>query len=350
MLAVASALSSVLPSLLRSRLSLQLEIVALRHQLAVYRRRQPRAPIRAGDRALWVILSRLWSGWRSAVVFVQPDTVVRWQKRRFKAHWRRVTRSPKPGRPPVAEEIRRLIRQMSSANPLWGAPRIVGELRKVGIDIAKSTVETYMVRGRPKSPTWKAFLRNHQDLVSADFFVVPTLRFGLLWVFLLISTDRRRVVHFNVTDDPTAAWAAQQVVQAFPYDTAPSILLRDRDKVYGKEFTSRVRGMGIEEMLTAHRSPWQNGYVERLIGTIRRDCLDPRGGAEPAALEAAAGRLLCVLPPVADPSLAGDGYAGGTGGGGSGHGRGDPRAGRASSPLRETGRVIAPWLGQAQAL
>jgi transposase InsO family protein len=151
----------------------------------------------------------------------------------------------------------------------------VGELRKIGVDIAKSAVETYMVRKRgPASPTWKSFLRNQRDLVSADFFVVPTVRFGLLWVFLLVATERRRVVHFNVTDDPTSEWAARQVVQAFPYETAPRFLLRDRDQVYGKEFSRKVKALGIEEVRTAYRSPWQNGYVERLIGTIRRDCVD----------------------------------------------------------------------------
>ncbi|MFN8178305.1 MAG: integrase core domain-containing protein [bacterium] len=275
MLAIASALFVMLSGLFRSHLSLQLEVVALRHQLAICQRRAKRPRLRAEDRAFWVLLSRIWSGWRSTVVLVQPATVVRWQKRRFRDHWRRLTESPKPGRPPVAEEIRRLIRQMSSANPLWGAPRIVGELRKIGIPIAKSTVETYMVRNRgPASPTWKSFLRNHRDLVSADFFVVPTVRFGLLWVFVLIASERRRVVHFNVTDDPTSEWAARQIVEAFPYETAPRFLLRDRDGVYGKKFSRRVRALGIEEVLTAYRCPWQNGYVERLIGTIRRDCLD----------------------------------------------------------------------------
>jgi transposase InsO family protein len=275
MLAIATALAAVLPGLFRSHLSLQLENVALRHQLAVYQRRHGRPRLRSEDRAFWVLLSRLWSGWRSAAVFVQPATVIRWQKRRFRDYWRRVTASPKPGRPPVPEEVRRLIRQMSSANPLWGSPRIVGELRKIGIEVAKSTVETYMVRDKgPASPTWKSFLRNHRELVSVDFFVVPTVRFGLLWVFLMVATERRRVVHFNVTDDPTSEWVARQVVEAFPYETAPRFLLRDRDKIYGKTFRRRVRALGIEERVTAHRSPWQNGYVERLIGTIRRDCLD----------------------------------------------------------------------------
>ena len=158
----------------------------------------------------------------------------------------------------------------------WGSPRIVGELRKLGIDVAKSTVEKYQVRPRkPPSPTWKAFLDNHvQDVVALDFFVVPTLTHKVLFVLLILAHHRRRVVHFNVTEHPTAAWTAQQVVDAFPWDEAPRYLLRDRDRIYGTSFRQRVRHMGIEEVLIAPKSPWQNPYVERLIGSIRRECLD----------------------------------------------------------------------------
>jgi transposase InsO family protein len=165
---------------------------------------------------------------------------------------------------------------VSSANRLWGAPKIVGELHKIGIDVAKSTVERYMVRGpRRGSPTWKSFLRNHaQDLVSVDFFVVPTVRFRVLFVFLVLATDRRRVLHFNVTEQPTSEWTARQILQAFPWDTAPRFLLRDRDSIYGSTFRETVRNLEITEVLTAHQCPWQNPYVERLIGTIRRECLD----------------------------------------------------------------------------
>ena len=165
---------------------------------------------------------------------------------------------------------------MWQANPTWGAPRIVGELRKLGIDVAKSTVETYRVRPqKPPSPTWKTFLKNHvQDLVSLDFFMVPTVRHTVLFVLVILAHHRRRVVHFNVTEHPTAEWTAQQVIDAFPWDEAPRYLLRDRDRIYGAPFRQRVRHMGIEEVLIAPRSPWQNPYVERLIGSIRRECLD----------------------------------------------------------------------------
>jgi transposase InsO family protein len=165
---------------------------------------------------------------------------------------------------------------MWQANPTWGAPRIVGELRKLGIDVAKSTVETYRLRPeRPSSPTWKTFLTSHvQDLVALDFFIVPTVTHKVLFVLLILAHHRRRVVHVHVTEHPTAPWTTQQVVEAFPWDEAPRYLQRDRDGIYGAYFRQRVHVMGIEEVLIAPRSPWQNPYVERLIGSIRRDCLD----------------------------------------------------------------------------
>jgi transposase InsO family protein len=175
----------------------------------------------------------------------------------------------------VAKEIRQLIRQMSTANPTWGAPRIVGELEKIGIDVAKSTVETYMVRRRgPVSPTWATFLRNHlAEVVSIDFFVVPTLRHQILYVFLVLSHARRRVLHFNVTACPTAEWTARQMIEAFPWRSPPPYLLRDRDTIYGHDFRRCVANMGFKEIVTSHRSPWQNPYVERLIGSIRRELI-----------------------------------------------------------------------------
>jgi transposase InsO family protein len=202
--------------------------------------------------------------------------VIAWQHKRFRDHWTKLSKHGRPGRPPVSKEIRALIRKMSEANIGWGSPRIVGELRKLGIDIAKSTVEKYRVRsGKPPSPTWKAFLKNHvKDLVSIDFFVVPTVRFKVLFVLVILAHHRRTIVHFNVTEHPTAQWTAQQITEAFPWDTAPKYLLRDRDGTYGSQFQRRVESMGIEEVITAPRSPWQNAFVERVIGSIRRDCLD----------------------------------------------------------------------------
>jgi transposase InsO family protein len=274
---IVTALLVFLTTLFRSRATLQLEIVALRHQLSIYHRTTQRPRIQPADRLFWSWLSRCWSGWRSSLVFVQPRTVIAWQRKRFRDHWARLSQQGRPGRPPVAKEIRALIRKMSEANPSWGSPRIVGELRKLGIDVAKSTVDKYRVRTEQTtpSPTWRAFLTNHvTDLVSIDFFVVPTVRFRVLFVLVVLAHHRRSVVHFHVTEHPTAQWTGQQIVEAFPWDTAPKYLLRDRDGVYGSEFQKRVNSLGIEEVLTAPRSPWQNAFVERVIGSIRRDCLD----------------------------------------------------------------------------
>jgi putative transposase len=276
MLPVISALLAFVAGFFRSRASLHLEHLALRHQLAVYQQTVDRPRLRSTDRLFWAWLSRLWSGWQEALAFVQPRTVIAWQRKHFRDHWRRLSQRGKPGRPTIAQEVRTLIRDMWQANPTWGSPRIVGELRKLGIEVAKSTVETYRVRPqKPPSPTWKAVLTNHmQDLVALDFLVVPTVRHTLLFVLVILAHDRRRVVHFNITEHPTAQWTAQQVVDAFPWDEAPRYLLRDRDRVYSASFRQRVQHMWIEEIVIAPRSPWQNPYVERLIGSIRRECLD----------------------------------------------------------------------------
>jgi len=181
-----------------------------------------------------------------------------------------------PGCPAVAKDVRDLIRKMSRENPIWGAPRIHGELLKLGIDIGETSVGKYMVRGRrPPSQTWRTFLNNHvKSIVSVDFFTVPTIRFQILYVFLVLAHDRRRIVHFAVTSHPTAEWTAQQLREAFPWDSAPRYLLRDRDRIFGRDFVSQVKAMGIKQVLSAPRSPWQRAYVERVIGTLRRECLD----------------------------------------------------------------------------
>ena len=273
---VLRALLAVISTVARSRLSLQLEVAALRHQLNVYQRSVKRPRIRPGDRILWAWLSRHWSRWRAALHFVQLLTVIAWQRRRFREHWARISGRGLPGRPAVCKEIRDLIRRLSRANAKWGSPRIVGELGKLGIKVAKSTVEKYRVRsGKPPSPTWRAFLKNHvADLASIDFFTIPTINFNVLFVLVVLAHDRRRVMHFNVTENPTAQWAAQQIVEAFPWDSAPKYVLRDRDAVYGETFRRRVASLGIDQVLSAPRSPWQNPYVERLIGTLRRECFD----------------------------------------------------------------------------
>jgi transposase InsO family protein len=266
----------LLPFLVGGPRQLALENLALRQQLAVYKRTVPRPKLRALDRLLWVGLAGVWTGWRRALVIVSPDTVLRWQRRRFREYWTQLSRRPAGGRPPVNAEITALVRKMAAANPLWGAPRIHGELLKLGIDVAERTVSRLIPKRCPEpSQTWRTFLANHvRDLVSIDFFTAPTAGLRVLFVLVVLAHHRRRVVHFNVTEHPTAAWTTQQIVDAFPDDSAPSYLLRDRDQVYGQQFRHRVKGMGIEEVLAAPHSPWQNPFVERLIGSIRRECLN----------------------------------------------------------------------------
>jgi len=210
------------------------------------------------------------------LVIVKPETVIGWHRKGFRLYWTWKSRAVEHGRPRVSREVRELIRKMSSANPLWGAPRIHGELLKLGIEISQATVAKYMVRHRkPPSQTWRTFLENHvKVLVSADFHVVPTVTFRMLFVFVVLAHHRRRAIHFNVTAHPTAEWTAQQIAEAFPWDSAPRYLLHDRDLVYGELFHRRVREMGIHEVVTAPRSPWQNPYAERFLGSIRRECLD----------------------------------------------------------------------------
>jgi putative transposase len=220
----------LLPFLFGGHRQLALENVALRQQLAVYKRSVPRPRLRQTDRVFWIALAKLWPGWRQPLLIVTPDTVLRWQRRRFHEYWTRLSGRPTGGRPPVNTEIKTLITRIAAANPLWGAPRIHGELLKLGIDVAERTVSRLMPKRRPQpSQTWRTFLDNHvRDLVSLDFFTVPTARLRILFVLIVLAHHRRRVVHFNVTEHPTAHWTAQQVVDAFPEDSAPSYLLRDR--------------------------------------------------------------------------------------------------------------------------
>jgi putative transposase len=218
----------------------------------------------------------VWAEWRQALIIVTPDTVLRWHRRRFRDYWAKLSTRPQAGRPSVDAEIIALVRTMAAANPLWGPPRIHGELLKLGIDVAERTVSRLIAKRRPPpSQTWRAFLTNHvQDLVSIDFFTVPTARWRGLFVLVVLAHHRRRVLHFNVTEHPTAAWTAQQIVDTFPDDTAPGLSPPRSRSIFGASFRRRVKGMRIQEVLTAARSPWQNPFAERLIGSIRRECLD----------------------------------------------------------------------------
>jgi hypothetical protein len=275
MIAMIRLLGTFVASLFKSRHRLELENLFLRHQLNIALRNAPRLRLGGSDRALLVWMTWLWPSLLDLSRVVQPDTILRWHRAGFRSYWRWKSRG-RPGRPRVSRELRELIRVMSKENPLWGAPRIHGELLKLGFDIAESTVSKYMIkrRGRP-SQTWRTFLRNHADAIAAiDLCVVPTLTFECLFAVLVVGHGRRQLLWFAVTGYPTAEWLAQQIVEAFPWDTAPTYLVRDNDGAYGQAFIRRVRATGIRDRPTSPRSPWQNPYAERLIGTLRHDCLD----------------------------------------------------------------------------
>jgi len=255
---------------------LEAENLVLRQQISVLRRRMPKRPALTNiDRLLFVWLYRCFPSPTGALAIVRPETVIRWHHAGFRAYWRWRSRN-RIGRPKVSAELRSLIGEMSQANPLWGAPRIHGELLKLGFEVAQSTVAKYMTRRRgPPSQGWKTFFRNHfPDIGAIDMFVVPTIGFKPLHGIVIMRLGRRCLVWTNATTNLTAEWIARQITEAFSWDQAPRYLLRDRDRSYGAIVHRRLRAMGIRDHPTAPRSPWQNGHVERLIGSIRRECLD----------------------------------------------------------------------------
>lgn len=254
-----------------------LENLALRQQLAIYKRKRLRPRLIRRDRWFWIALAGLWQGWRRALIVVHPDTVVRWHRQRFQRYWSKLSNPPgKLGRPQIGRQIRELIRTMARMNPLWRAPRLHGELLKLGIKVSERTVSRILrAVKRPPSQTWKTFLQNHiGEIIAVDFFTVPTVALRVLFVFVVLEHQRRKVLRFGVTEHPTAEWAAQQVVEAFAERDDKRYLVRDRDGTYGNDFRRRIQSLGMKEVITAPRSPWQNAFVERLIGSIRRECLD----------------------------------------------------------------------------
>lgn len=260
----------------KSRAVLQLENLAMRHQLSVLQRKRPRKIwLRRWDRLFWVWLSQRWSMWQNTLVIVKPATVLKWHQMGFKLYWRRLSGRTRPGRPVISREVRDLIRRLSQENPLWGAPRIHGELLMLGYDVGETSVSKYMAKHeKPPSQTWKTFLENHAgQIVAMDFFTVPTIFFKVLHVLILIDHERRRIVHFNVTINPTSAWVIQQIRDAFPWETAPRFLLHDHDPLF-MACQSSLNAMGIKTVVTTRASPWQNAIAERVIGTLRRECLD----------------------------------------------------------------------------
>ncbi len=263
----------------RARRDLLLENLALRQQLAVLKQKHPQSRFAAPDRLFWMVLRRLWSGWKQALLIVQPETVVRWHRAGFKLYWQWLSRKRiRPGRRATSKELRQLIFRMVAENHTWGAPRIHGELRMLGFDISERTVLRWM-RKAPRNPEparrWAAFLSNHREAIAAmDFFTVPTLSFGILYCFFVIAHDQRRILHFNVTKHPTSAWVIQQLCETFPYDSAPKYLIFDRGAQFNEEVVESIESFGIQPKRTSFRSPWQNGVAERWVGACRRDLLD----------------------------------------------------------------------------
>ena len=267
---------AVLASPFKSKMRLEAENAVLRHQLIVLRRKlRGRVQLANSDRWFLVQLYHWFPSILQVLTIIRPETLIRWHRSGFRCYWRWKSRSL-GGRPQIEAVLRALIRQMSMENPLWGAPRIHGELLKLGFEVAQSSVAKYMVKRRgPPGQGWLTFLRNHApDIAAMDLFVVPTIGFDLLYAFVVVRLDRRDLVWINVTRNPTAEWVARQITEAFPWDGAPGYMIRDRDRIYGTIVTRRLRAMGIRDKPIAPASPWQNGFAERLIGSIRRECLD----------------------------------------------------------------------------
>ena len=267
---------AILASPFKSKRRLAAENAALRQQLTVLRRQVlGRVRLTNNDRLFFVQLYRWFPSVLRVMTVIHPETLVRWHRAGFRCYWRWKSRAV-GGRPQIEADLRVLIRRMSVENPLWGAPRIHGELLKLGFQVAQSTVAKYMVKrhGAP-SQGWRTFLRNHApDIAAMDLFVVPSIGFNLLYTLIIVRLDRRHLIWVNVTTNPTADWIARQLSEAFPWNEAPQYVIRDRDCIYGTVVTRRLRAMGIRDKPIAAASPWQNGFAERLIGSIRRECVD----------------------------------------------------------------------------
>jgi hypothetical protein len=269
----------VFKRIFRSHSSLLLENLMLRQQLAVLKRRHPRKRLGAVDRLFWIVARRFWSGWKRSLTIVTPETVARWHRAGFKLYWRWISCTREHvGRRRISKKVREVIFRMVTENPTWGAPRIHGELLMLGFDISERTISRWM-RKTPRNPKqakrWITFLRNHREAIAAmDFFTVPTITFGMLYCFFVISHARRRILHFNVTPHPTSSWIVQQLREAFPFECTTRHLILDRDKKYGLEGWTAIRSLQINPVRTSFQSPWQNGVAERWVESCRRDVLD----------------------------------------------------------------------------
>jgi transposase InsO family protein len=260
----------------RSKRNIILENIALRQQLIVQQRNIKRPKLNNIDRLFWIWLSRLWSHWKSALLVTQPDTVIGWQCKGFKYYWRRKSRCV--GRPHIDWELIKLIRRLQKENPLWSPQRIQGELAKLGFDVCDNTVAKYMRKpkaGPDQRQRWLTFLRNHSGhIVAIDFLVVRTICFKAIYVFIAISHDRRKILHFSVSSQPHSQWAIQQLRETFAFDECTKYLIRDNDSIFSEDFKYTIRCFGLKDTPTAPGSPWQNPIAERMMGTLRRDCLD----------------------------------------------------------------------------
>ena len=276
MVAVIFFLLNLGASIFKPKCRLEAENAALRQQLIVLQRKvRGRVQFTNSDRLFFIQLYRWCPSVLKAITIIRPETVVRWHRAGLRRYWRRKSQRL-GGRPPIHSELRALIWRMSVDNRLWGAPHIRGELLKLGFAVAQSTVAKYMAKeGDPCGQNWGTFLRNHMPHIAAmDLLVVLTISFVQLYALVIVRLARRELVWINVTAHPTAEWIAQQVTEAFPWNEVPRYLIRDRDGIYGAAVTRRLRAMGIRDKPIAPGSPWQNGYAERLIGTLRRECLD----------------------------------------------------------------------------
>jgi putative transposase len=271
------ALIAAVRAFLRNRSDLALEVLALRQQVAILKRKRPRPPLTARDRLFWIVLRRTWVRWRDVLLIVKPETVVGWHRAGFRAFWRWRSR-PRSGRPKICSELRHLIQRLAEENPGWGAPKIHCELQKLGFAVSERTVARYLrplQRRVDARKRWRAFLENHREaIVAFDFFTVPTLTFAVLYCFFVIEHRRRKILHFNVTRHPTADWVVQQLREAFP-DAGPyRYTILDRDSIFAGEVIAFLKATGLTAKRTSVQAPWQNGIAERWIGSCRRELLD----------------------------------------------------------------------------
>ena len=261
---------------MKTKTQLILEVIFLTKQLEIYQRTSNKVKINKSDRLFFSLLKGMLLNWKERLFIVKPDTLIRWHRKGFRIYWKWKSKD-NSGRPKIEREIITLIKQMASDNPLWGVPKIHGELLKLGFKVCESTIQRYLPTkgGRTMGQRWKTFLKNHsKEIVSIDFLTVPTFNFKLIHILVVIEHHRRKIIHFNVSKNPNPEWNLQQIRNMlFNHDT-PKYLIRDRDTKYGKVFSDGIKHFGIKQLVTSYRSPWQNGYVERVIGSIKRECLD----------------------------------------------------------------------------